>query len=184
MALCECGCGQETKLIPRNRWFQGVAKNTPNRFIWGHHRRGNSTPRKPDVEYRSTAAGGRRITLHRLRAERALGKTLPKGAVVHHADGSKREDAPLVICQDERYHQLLHARMRVKAAGGDPNTDAFCGQCGQAKHRALFSKHARMVFGVANACFSCEAIRRANMRRKRESAEVVAHNFQPMTERP
>lgn len=58
--------------------------------------------------------GGSRRYLHRLRAERALGKPLPGKVVVHHADGSKHPNAQLVICQDQAYHMLLHARMRAR----------------------------------------------------------------------
>lgn len=38
-------------------------------------------------------------------AEKALGKYLPNGAVVHHHTSSQ-----LVICQDQTYHKLLHRR--------------------------------------------------------------------------
>jgi len=69
--------------------------------------------------YPRKSTNGEMVLAHRLRAERALGRPLPPGAVVHHADGSRSPDAPLVICQDQAYHLLLHRRMRVKAAGGD-----------------------------------------------------------------
>ena len=57
---------------------------------------------------------------HILRAEKALGKPLPDGAVVHHVNGS-RDSGPLVICQDDNYHRLLHRRMRALAACGHAN---------------------------------------------------------------
>lgn len=80
--------------------------------------------------------GGR---LHRVRAERALGKPLPLGAVVHHADGSKDDDAPLVICQDETYHRLLHRLLRIHQAGGNPFTDRICFKCRRVLPFAAFS---------------------------------------------
>lgn len=80
-------------------------------------------------DYRRVIVGGKKKAVHRMRAERALGKPLPKGAVVHHADGSRDENAPLVICENHRYHMLLHERMRVVAAGGNPNTHAKCSMC-------------------------------------------------------
>jgi hypothetical protein len=67
--------------------------------------------------------------MHVARAERALGHPLPLKAVVHHADGSKDPNAPLVICENQAYHRLLHMRMRIKAAGGNPNTDRICRYC-------------------------------------------------------
>jgi hypothetical protein len=55
------------------------------------------------------------IDEHRLIASDALGKGLPKGCVVHHFyDG-------LVICQDTKYHELLHTRQKAKEICGDPN---------------------------------------------------------------
>jgi len=86
---------------------------------------------KPFVTDYRRFYGGKR--LHVIRAEKALGKPLPKGAEVHHADGSKADDAPLVICENREYHFLLHVRMRVKRAGGNPNTQRLCGMCGKVK---------------------------------------------------
>jgi hypothetical protein len=64
-------------------------------------------------------------------AENALGRRLPAGAEVHHVDGDKHNNEPsnLVICQDAKYHALLHRRQRIRDAGGDPNTDKICGRC-------------------------------------------------------
>lgn len=97
--------------------------------------------------------------VHRQRAERALGHPLPATAMVHHADGSKRVDAPLVICQDAAYHGLLHARMRVKAAGGNPNTDKLCSRCRQPKPFDQFShtNQRRAYLGRVAYCRPCDA---------------------------
>ena len=52
---------------------------------------------------------------HVLVAERALGKYLPTGAVVHHVNVDRRNNAPtnLVICENQTYHKLLHVRMNA-----------------------------------------------------------------------
>lgn len=49
---------------------------------------------------------------HVLVAEKALGKRLPAGAVVHHVNHNKTDNRPenLVICPDHAYHRLLHVR--------------------------------------------------------------------------
>lgn len=80
------------------------------------------------------------VVLHRARAEAALGHPLPVGAEVHHADGTRADNAPLVICQDSGYHHLLHQRMRIRAAGGNPNTDRICCRCKAVLPLTSFSK--------------------------------------------
>ena len=57
--------------------------------------------------------------VHRLKAERALGKPLPRGAVVHHVDYNRlnNDNTNLVVCPDRRYHSLLHQRQDAVNAG-------------------------------------------------------------------
>jgi hypothetical protein len=112
MALCECGCGNQTKVSPVSCTSKGWVKGTPRRFLRGHQ--GRSQWGKSTVKGYRMATGRKRQTLHRRRAEIALGKPLPKGAEVHHLDGSTSDAAPLVICQDRAYHMLLHKRMRER----------------------------------------------------------------------
>lgn len=51
---------------------------------------------------------------HRVIAEKALGKKLPKGVIVHHVDTDRANNANtnLVICTSA-YHAELHERMRL-----------------------------------------------------------------------
>jgi hypothetical protein len=66
--------------------------------------------------YVEVHVNGRRTYEHIVVAERALGKPLPKGAVVHHINEVRTDNRPenLVICPNESYHRLLHRRMRAK----------------------------------------------------------------------
>lgn len=144
--LCECGCGQQTTISDVNFRSRGWVKGQPRRFIVGHYRPAH-------VEGNYEKQQGRRI--HAIRAEKALGKPLPLGAVVHHADGSKASDAPLVICQDHGYHSHLHARMRVLAVGGNPNTQKVCSGCKQVKNKTEFGKDRSKYCGLQGSCREC-----------------------------
>lgn len=57
---------------------------------------------------------------HRVIAEEVLGRPLPPGAVVHHIDGDRLNNAPdnLLICSDNAHHQLVHRRQRALDACG------------------------------------------------------------------
>lgn len=62
--------------------------------------------------------------------EQVLGRSLPKGAEVHHFDENRSNNSNnnLVVCQDKAYHKLLHSRQNAMAACGNPNwrACAFC----------------------------------------------------------
>lgn len=84
-------------------------------------------------------------------AESVLGKRLPVGAEVHHVNGNGRDNRNqnLVICQDRRYHKLLHMRQRIRDAGGNPNTDRVCSRCESVKPSGEFGK------GNRGWCLQC-----------------------------
>lgn len=75
--------------------------------------------------------GPRHVYEHILIAEKALGKSLPKGAQVHHIDENPLNNDPnnLVVCPDQAYHRLLHRRMKAFEACGNPDyyRCRFCG---------------------------------------------------------
>lgn len=81
--------------------------------------------------YRIITVSGRRVAEHIHICEKAIGKTLPKGAEIHHVNEVKHDNRPenLVICGSAKYHQLLHARQKAMDECGDPNK-LRCRYCG------------------------------------------------------
>lgn len=98
----------------------------------------------------SVRMNGTRKFLHVFVAEKALGKTLPKNAAVHHVDGNPSNNSSdnLVICEDQAYHSLLHVRTRAFLAVGNANWRRcrFCKQhddtanLGQLKDGSFFHR--------------------------------------------
>ena len=62
------------------------------------------------------------VMAHLSVAERALGKPLPKKAIVHHYDNT------LVICESQAYHKFLHKRERALKECGHVNWE-WCECC-------------------------------------------------------
>jgi hypothetical protein len=149
--LCECGCGQHTKLALRTVGSRGVVRGQSLRFIHGH-KAGAAPPGKSVNRYQHTGTGE---YAHRVRAERALGKSLPPNANVHHVDGSKSLTSALVICQDMAYHKLLHKRTKVVRAGGNPNTQRFCGGCDRPRDFSDFYRDRNRPDGLSTQCAEC-----------------------------
>lgn len=58
---------------------------------------------------------GKRVYEHIHLAEKALGRPLPKGAIVHHMNEKPWDNHTplnLVVCPNQEYHLLLHRRMK------------------------------------------------------------------------
>jgi hypothetical protein len=151
MNLCECGCGRPTLALTRT--YGKLRAGDYRRFAQGHNGKTGKAKSYPE---RGPKHDKERV--HRLRAEAALGKPLPVGAQVHHADGSKRGDAPLVICQDQAYHYLLHRRKQIQDLGGDPHRDRLCRACQSLKPFSEFNRHRRESDGLSTVCRLCQRL--------------------------
>ena len=147
---CSCGCGELAPIRNYSAAGRGHFKGEPAIWLPGHNSKTRTT-----TGYRFRRVGGVLTADHRVKAERALGRPLPEGVEVHHADGTFSDQSTLVICQDRAYHQLLHVRMRIKAAGGNPNTDAICSVCKQVKTQSEFHKNRNTRLGLSVQCKQC-----------------------------
>lgn len=156
--LCPCGCGDH--VAPHWR-----KKGQWNTWIAGHRQRGPRWDERP--YYPITVVNNERVRIHRVRAEAALGRPLPKGAEVHHVDGTKNVTSQLVICQDRAYHRLLHTRSKIIRHGGDPNCDSWCSACKKPKPRTEFYRRKatsghKKAGTLTTVCRECTRIRNAS----------------------
>jgi hypothetical protein len=144
-----------TKPVSRTIAARGLKPGDYQRFVVGHYQRSAS---------RYPMRAGERV--HRSRAEAALGRPLRRGEEVHHASGIKTDAlGPLVICQGRSYHFLLHARMRIRAAGGNPNTEKICSHCQVVKPRSEFNRNRVAHDGLSASCRICTRAANAEHRR-------------------
>lgn len=142
MHLCECGCGNPTTISTETDRRRGYVAGQPHRFIRCHsikpglargerhwNYKGGTVVRDG---YRLVRGSGRPKLEHVMIVERALGKRLSVGAVVHHVNGDTLNNRPgnLVACQDTGYHQHLHMRQRAYEATGNANARK-CRYCHQ-----------------------------------------------------
>lgn len=95
---------------------------------------------------------------HVIVVERAFGGPLPDGAIVHHHDEVKTNNRNnnLVIC-DRPYHNLIHARMRVFKAGGNPDFHKICCRCQIPRPKAFFGADARYWDKLGMVCRPCKS---------------------------
>ncbi len=114
--LCKCECGN-TKRV------RGSSLKSGNTTSCGCDQRcgGEKHYRWKNGKY--TTKRGYEILckthgyIHRLIAEKALGKKLPSQAVIHHYKDKTQNDK-IVICENTAYHFLLHQRTRAYYACG------------------------------------------------------------------
>lgn len=80
---------------------------------------------------------GRQVNRAVAIVEQVLGKRLPAGAIVHHADGDESNDANsnLVVCKDQAYHMLLHKRSKAYDVTGFADS-LYCRICKEWDHPA------------------------------------------------
>jgi hypothetical protein len=123
--LCECGCGEFTPIAHRTRSGRGQKKGEPLRFINGHNSRlltseeqaRRASFRDPDaLRYSGSPENyikykGRHM--HRVEAEKMLGRPLEPGEIVHHKDGNKwNNDHSNLEVMTQSEHLRIHNHIR------------------------------------------------------------------------
>lgn len=95
---------------------------------------------------------------HLLIAEKAIGKPLPPGAVVHHINRDRADNRPqnLVVCEGHAYHMILHARQRLLDRGASPDREKICSSCKKVLPRASFYGSSYTYDGLITKCKKCE----------------------------
>ena len=91
---------------------------------------------------------------HRTIVEALLGRSLLSTEIVHHVDEDRSNNDPsnLVVCPNQKYHMLLHARKRILDLGGHPDTHAYCTHHKQLHVIAEFSTKSSTWNGLHNTC--------------------------------
>ena len=138
--VCECGCGLPAPIATGTDRRLGWYKGQPKRFILGHVMRVRNLNGVNNPAWKGGHPGisqgyvflfspghprahNNRVQEHILVAERAIRRTLPQGAQVHHVNEVRSDNrgSNLVICEDMAYHKLLHKRTRAVKAGFPAN---------------------------------------------------------------
>lgn len=116
----------------------------------------------PSKDRQEVRVNGQRLFAHRLIAEKALGKTLPTGVVVHHHTPHQ-----LVVCQDDAYHKLLHLRTRALYASGHASWRKcqFCKQWDDPVNLFLNARHRHSYHRACNAAYIRERLQRLGRKR-------------------
>jgi hypothetical protein len=136
LGICQCGCGEQTRIAPVNDKSKGWTKGVPVSYVKGHSAKSLSKSGSDSHNWKGgrtnsshgyvvvTDESGEKIYEHILVAQRILGRVLRffgvgdgNNEVVHHIDGDKKNNAPknLLICT-HAYHVALHARLELSEA--------------------------------------------------------------------
>ena len=104
--------------------------------------------------------GNEEKRIHRLIVEEVLGKSLPKGAVVHHIDGNYLNNAKnnLIVLQNSQEHKRLHTLQRLQNLGVEFGRTHYCYKCKEIKSVECFTKGARYHTGLNQICKVCASI--------------------------
>lgn len=156
---CHCGCGGKTNI---SRWAnRDLKKGEPRKFIGRHGSIGKNNAMWTGGKYVSpqgyvfiyapshprASANKGYVMEHILVVEKGIGRYLEGPELVHHCNRDKKDNSPsnLVLCPDQAYHLMLHARIRALEACGH----ADWRKC---KHCKTYDKLTNLVI-AKTSCF-------------------------------
>ena len=131
--FCGCGCGGKTNIAKQTQTKYGHIKGEPIKFIFNHHLFRENHPKwtggkcktgKYISKISDSGKGYRgRMREHIEIVEKVMGKALPKKAVIHHVDENceNNKNNNLVVCENQKYHFLLHTRTKALKSCGNVN---------------------------------------------------------------
>lgn len=136
--LCECGCGEETRIASSTNARYGHVKGEPVRYVKGHYWRNKRRSTGPESAHwkggkrldkrgyvmvcvgkdHPMAAYGGYVREHRLVVAENIGRNLEPHEVVHHINGDKTDNriGNLVLFSGQSEHRLHH--LELAAIGG------------------------------------------------------------------
>lgn len=119
----------------------------------------DSLKKRSGKHYKTAVSGDQKQKReHVVVVEKALGKQIPKGAVVHHIDGdiNNNSNNNLLLCPSHSYHAIIHARQEARDTCGNPEYRkcVFCHKYDDPKnmqphsiralaHRSCYNAHMR-----------------------------------------
>lgn len=100
VGYCQCGCGEKTRLAPRNHKGIGWVKGQPIRFIKGHNGRGAGNGMyngghcfdKRTGRWLADRGDGVFIARSRVIMQKHLGRALSSDEIVHHVNHNPLDD--------------------------------------------------------------------------------------------
>lgn len=118
--------GRPRKAKLKHKWSRNVYG------LGNTHRSGNGYLMRVVGKDHPLADSRGRVYEHILVVEKAIGRHLKRGNVVHHVNENKADNSHsnLVVCEHQAYHFLLHERQRAYKQTGNPNSQ-HCSYCPQ-----------------------------------------------------
>ncbi len=185
MSACACGCGGIITSKRKNlsgtltghhtRMARAYESTDPAVILATHRRKRYERYMTVYAPLHPRGLKSKYVAEHVLIAEKALGRPLERTHPVHHHDGDGFNNANtnLVICEDLKYHELLHVRQRILSLGGDPDIEKPCWNCKRMLNKSNFHKSLVDWDGLNTTCNECHTVLQ---RHRRARARGVAIN--------